>query len=327
MEYRSSCDRSGRCSSRTPPEESSGSGGDARRPRSLDAGAPPGTARVLLLGEQAGEGLLEGLALLRGRLGPPVQVHLREPKGARPAPIGSGMRRAAPRARRHARARRTRDRRGGVVGAAADPDRRPRGRDGTVRDRIQAAGPLTRAALAGADRVHGRAAHHRPAGPASADAGARSRARPRRRPARLGATRACRGASRRLAPPARFGSEVVARLLGSLQPPEQPRRPRAAPGDPATRAEAAVLLREAPELSPGRRPRPKHAPTTSTCRSSPTGSGVLTRTVSFVGFPYVWGGTSERTDALRRHLARRLRLLRLRLEDLPARALFGRAPA
>jgi hypothetical protein len=49
----------------------------------LDAGAPPGTARVVPLGEQAGEGLLEGLALLGGRLGSPVQVHLREPKGAR----------------------------------------------------------------------------------------------------------------------------------------------------------------------------------------------------------------------------------------------------
>ena len=49
----------------------------------LDARAPPGAARVLPPGEQAGEGLLESLALLRGRLGPPVHIHLREPKGAR----------------------------------------------------------------------------------------------------------------------------------------------------------------------------------------------------------------------------------------------------
>ena len=74
---------------------------------------------------------------------------------------------------------------------------------------------------------------------------ARSSAPP---PARLGATRACRGLEPPgLAAPARFGSEVVARLLGlRYNHPSNRDGLEPLPGNPATRAEAAYLLRETP---------------------------------------------------------------------------------
>jgi hypothetical protein len=103
-----------------------------------------------------------------------------------------------------------------------------------------------------------------------------------------------------LEPPTRFGSEVIARMLGLRYNHPSTRDGRELrPGDPATRAEAAfsfaTLLRlddwtisyvesraesmELPALTAWQR-------------------RILTRAVSFVGFPYVWGGTSERRQTL-----------------------------
>lgn len=101
-----------------------------------------------------------------------------------------------------------------------------------------------------------------------------------------------------LAPPGRFGTEVVARLLGLRKnhPAGQDILERH-PNEPATRAEAAYSaarilrfrgweadsVREAslsfvlPELAPWQRK-------------------VLRTAISFVGYPYVWGGESETVE-------------------------------
>ena len=216
------------------------------------------------------------------------------------------------------------------MGAAADPDRRPRGRDGPSVTAFRPAGPLTPGrARAGADRVHGRVAHHRPAG---------RRVRMLeldralvRAAGLLGSARHVLAEARAagLAPPARFGSEVVARLLGlrynhpsnrdGLEllraiPPPAPRPP--------------TPSRNSSSSAPGRRPRPstrrrlRPAGAHRLAAADPHPHRLLRR------FPVRLGrDLGADTDALRRHLAWRLRLLRLRLEDLPARVLFGRAAA
>lgn len=101
-----------------------------------------------------------------------------------------------------------------------------------------------------------------------------------------------------LRPPGRFGSEVVARLLGLRKnhPAAQDALERH-PNEPATRAEAAfsaarilklrgwesAALREAaasfvlPELDPLQR-------------------RILSTATSLVGYPYVWGGENEKTE-------------------------------
>ena len=112
-------------------------------------------------------------------------------------------------------------------------------------------------------------------------------------------TRAARAAG--LAPPARFGNEAAARLLGlRTNHPARQDLLELLPGDDATRAEAAfsaaqilgfdewqtqavrnaALGFELPELTPWQR-------------------RILKTAVSFIGFPYVWGGTSEKTQTLR----------------------------
>ena len=99
--------------------------------------------------------------------------------------------------------------------------------------------------------------------------------------------------------PARFGAEVVARLLGlRLNHPAQDDSLELLPGDPATRAETAYsvaqILRfkgwetdfveeaaasfELPELNAWQ-------------------TKVLNTAVRFIGYPYVWGGTSEKAES------------------------------
>jgi NlpC/P60 family protein len=99
-----------------------------------------------------------------------------------------------------------------------------------------------------------------------------------------------------LAPPSRFGSEVVARLLGlRTNHPTGQDSLELLPGDAATRAETAfsaasilglgdwetqsvedaALTFELPELTPLQRQ-------------------ILRTAVSFIGYPYIWGGTSEK---------------------------------
>jgi cell wall-associated NlpC family hydrolase len=102
-----------------------------------------------------------------------------------------------------------------------------------------------------------------------------------------------------LAPPTRFGNEVVARLLGlRTNHPTGQDSLELLPGDVATRAETAfsaarilglgewdtqgvqdaALTFELPELTPLQRQ-------------------ILRTAVSFIGYPYIWAGTSEKPQA------------------------------
>jgi hypothetical protein len=100
--------------------------------------------------------------------------------------------------------------------------------------------------------------------------------------------------------PKRLGAEVIARMLGlRYNHPSRDDGLELRPGDRATRAEAAYsfakLLRLDDWTVPDVRSRAGSLdlPDLTTWQRR-----VLTRTVSFVGFPYVWGGTSERRQTL-----------------------------
>jgi cell wall-associated NlpC family hydrolase len=99
-----------------------------------------------------------------------------------------------------------------------------------------------------------------------------------------------------LAPPSRFGNEVVARLLGlrTNHPAARDALERL-PNEPAPRAEAAfsaarILRLTDPELELAR------ATVASLALDvpDPVQRRVLATAFRFVGFPYVWGGESER---------------------------------
>jgi cell wall-associated NlpC family hydrolase len=102
-----------------------------------------------------------------------------------------------------------------------------------------------------------------------------------------------------LAPPSRFGTETVARLLGlRTNHPTQLDSLELLPSQPATRAEAAYsaaqILRfggweaeQVEELA-----QEFQLPSLTVWQKR-----VLTTAVRFIGFPYVWGGTSERAEA------------------------------
>ena len=109
-------------------------------------------------------------------------------------------------------------------------------------------------------------------------------------------TRTARAAG--LQPPSRFGNEVVARLLGlrknHLAAVDALER---LPSDPATRAEAAYSVSRILRLSSFQLESPRgvaatFAPTALTNWQR----RVLTTAFGFVGFPYVWGGESERRE-------------------------------
>ena len=119
-----------------------------------------------------------------------------------------------------------------------------------------------------------------------------------------------------LAPPARFGTEVVARLLGlRTDLPVADDALELQPQQPATRADAAFsaarvlsLGREvaggtpAPDLSPlqaadagwGVQYVKGAAATFSLPQLTPLQQEVLRTAVSLIGYPYVWGGSDER---------------------------------
>jgi cell wall-associated NlpC family hydrolase len=102
-----------------------------------------------------------------------------------------------------------------------------------------------------------------------------------------------------LAPPSRFGTEVVARLLGlrTDHPPAQDRL-ELAPGDPATRAEAAYSAARILGWKGWER---QYVEDLAAAFAPPAVSGwqrtILQQAVALVGYPYVWGGTSELPQA------------------------------
>jgi cell wall-associated NlpC family hydrolase len=109
--------------------------------------------------------------------------------------------------------------------------------------------------------------------------------------------RAARAAG--LSPPARFGTEVTARMLGlRYNHPAAEDDLELRPSDTATRAEAAysaarILRFRGGEISA------VEAAAASLVLPSLTSwqSRILATAFSFIGYPYVWGGTSERAEA------------------------------
>jgi cell wall-associated NlpC family hydrolase len=98
-----------------------------------------------------------------------------------------------------------------------------------------------------------------------------------------------------LAPPARFGAEVVARLVGlriNHPAPQDAIEPK--PNEPVTRAEAAFSAARILGLRGSERDAVRAAAASFVLPAlTPRQQQVLKRAFSFVGFPYVWGGESE----------------------------------
>jgi cell wall-associated NlpC family hydrolase len=103
-----------------------------------------------------------------------------------------------------------------------------------------------------------------------------------------------------LTPPSRFGTEVVARLLGlRYNHPSENDELELLPGNRATRAEAAYSFAKLLELSSWTVDSAEsRADAFDLPELTDWQRRILTRAASFVGYPYVWGGTSERTQTL-----------------------------
>src|SRR6266699_2757936 len=102
-----------------------------------------------------------------------------------------------------------------------------------------------------------------------------------------------------LTPPSRFGTEVVARLLGlRTNHPAQLDSLELLPSQPATRAEAAYSAAQILNFRGWETEQLQQLADTFTL---PTPSAWQTRilqtAVRFIGYPYVWGGTSENAEA------------------------------
>jgi cell wall-associated NlpC family hydrolase len=100
--------------------------------------------------------------------------------------------------------------------------------------------------------------------------------------------------------PARFGTEVVARLLGlRTNHPAKQDALELLPGDPATRAEAAYSAARILSFSGDETQWVQDAAASFALPAyTPWQKRILSTAFSFVGFPYVWGGTSEKQQTL-----------------------------
>jgi cell wall-associated NlpC family hydrolase len=102
-----------------------------------------------------------------------------------------------------------------------------------------------------------------------------------------------------LRPPSRFGTEVVARLLGLRKnhPAGQDRLERG-PSEAATRAEAAYSAAQILRFSGWELPAVEEAAASFELPAlSPWQQRVLATAVGLIGFPYVWGGESENRNS------------------------------
>ncbi|HEX6490470.1 MAG TPA: C40 family peptidase [Gaiellaceae bacterium] len=109
------------------------------------------------------------------------------------------------------------------------------------------------------------------------------------------------GAARQagLAPPSRFGTEVVARLLGlRTDHPAKLDYLELLPNQPATRAEAAYSAAQILGFGGWETQNIEQLAQAFQLPSlTPWQQRILTTAVQFIGFPYVWGGTSEGPEA------------------------------
>ncbi len=98
-----------------------------------------------------------------------------------------------------------------------------------------------------------------------------------------------------LAPPSRFGTEAVARLLGlRTNHPASLDALELSPGEPPTHAEAAYSAARALRLGPQDVLRIQELASSFVLPAvTPWQKNVLTTAVHFIGYPYVWGGESE----------------------------------
>jgi cell wall-associated NlpC family hydrolase len=98
-----------------------------------------------------------------------------------------------------------------------------------------------------------------------------------------------------LRPPGTVGSETVARLLGlRVNHPQTEEQLELAPTQAATRAEAAYSLARLQELTPERVARVRELAASLTLPALDDWQrALLDRALRFVGYPYVWAGSSE----------------------------------
>jgi cell wall-associated NlpC family hydrolase len=102
-----------------------------------------------------------------------------------------------------------------------------------------------------------------------------------------------------LAPPARFGTEAAARLLGlRYNHPAARDDLELLPNDTATRAEAAYSAARILAFGGSEVERVAEAADTFVLPTlTPWQKRILATAFSLIGYPYVWGGTSERAEA------------------------------
>ena len=103
-----------------------------------------------------------------------------------------------------------------------------------------------------------------------------------------------------LRPPARFGSEVVARLLGLRKNHEAPNDElELLPGDVSTRAEAAYSAAQILRFGDWQTASIEEAALEFALPEyTPWQRRVLQTAVNLIGFPYIWGGTSDGPQTL-----------------------------